>query len=78
MFAGVRRLLAFLLILSSYTFAADRGFDLVFTNYGRIAAIGNLSSAARQQTIDARGRVVAHGFIRRPFQSTVVLHAACG
>lgn len=30
---------------------------------GKIAAIGNLSAAARQRTIDARGQVVAPGFI---------------
>src|SRR5262244_3720283 len=30
---------------------------------GRIAAIGNLSAAPRQRTIDASGRVVAPGFI---------------
>jgi adenine deaminase len=80
--AGVRLLLAFLLILSSCAFAADPGFDLVITNGlivdgtgspwysgdlgirdGRIAAIDNLSGAARKQTIDARGKVVAPGFI---------------
>ena len=30
---------------------------------GRIAAIGNLSAAARKRTVDARGKVVAPGFI---------------
>lgn len=30
---------------------------------GRIAAIGNLSAAARKRTIDAKGKVVAPGFI---------------
>src|SRR5450631_330232 len=30
---------------------------------GRIAAIGNLSSAPRKHTVDAKGRVVAPGFI---------------
>src|SRR5258706_15454206 len=83
-----RRLtLAFLLIDSSFGFAADcmaadSPFDLVITNGhiidgtgspwysgdvgirdGRIAAIGNLSGAARKRTVDAKGKVVAPGFI---------------
>src|SRR5258706_15833370 len=83
-----RRLtLAFLLIDSSFGFAADcmaadSPFDLVITNGhiidgtgspwysgdigirdGRIAAIGNLSGTARKRTVDAKGKVVAPGFI---------------
>src|SRR5713101_6251901 len=30
---------------------------------GKIAAIGNLTGAARKRTVDAKGRVVAPGFI---------------
>lgn len=40
---------------------------------GRIAAIGNLSSAPRKQTIDARGRVVAPGFIDMLGQSEMTI-----
>src|SRR5947199_8163770 len=36
--------------------------DIGISN-GKIAAIGNLSEAARKRTIDARGMVVAPGFI---------------
>ncbi|HEX4038753.1 MAG TPA: D-aminoacylase [Acidobacteriaceae bacterium] len=38
---------------------------------GRIAAIGNLASAARKQTIDAHGQVVAPGFIDMLGQSEI-------
>ena len=40
---------------------------------GRIAAIGNLSAAARQHTIDARGKVVAPGFIDMLGQSEMTI-----
>ena len=40
---------------------------------GRIAAIGNLSAAARKRTIDAAGRVVAPGFIDMLGQSEVTI-----
>jgi dihydroorotase/N-acyl-D-amino-acid deacylase len=40
---------------------------------GRIAAIGNLSGAARKQTIDARGKVVAPGFIDMLGQSEMTI-----
>jgi N-acyl-D-amino-acid deacylase len=40
---------------------------------GRIAAIGNLSGAARKQTIDARGEVVAPGFIDMLGQSEMTI-----
>jgi N-acyl-D-amino-acid deacylase len=40
---------------------------------GRIAAIGNLSASARQQTIDAGGRVVAPGFIDMLGQSELTI-----
>lgn len=40
---------------------------------GRIAAIGNLSRAARQQTIDAQGKVVAPGFIDMLGQSELTI-----
>jgi N-acyl-D-amino-acid deacylase len=40
---------------------------------GRIAAIGNLASAARRQTIDAAGRVVAPGFIDMLGQSEMTM-----
>jgi len=40
---------------------------------GHIAAIGNLSSAARRQTIDAGGRVVAPGFIDMLGQSELTI-----
>jgi N-acyl-D-amino-acid deacylase len=84
--------LAFLLILSTFTFAADLPFDLVITNGhiidgtgspwysgdigirdGRIAAIGNLSGAARKRTVDAKGKVVAPGFIDMLGQSEATI-----
>ena len=40
---------------------------------GRIAAIGNLSGAPRKQTIDARGKVVAPGFIDMLGQSEMTI-----
>jgi len=40
---------------------------------GRIAAIGNLSAAPRKRTIDARGRVVAPGFIDMLGQSETTI-----
>jgi len=40
---------------------------------GRVAAIGNLSGAARKQTIDARGKVVAPGFIDMLGQSEMTM-----
>ena len=40
---------------------------------GHIAAIGNLSDAARKRTIDARGRVVAPGFIDLLGQSEMTI-----
>ena len=40
---------------------------------GRIAAIGNLSGAARKRTVDAKGRVVAPGFIDMLGQSEVTI-----
>ena len=40
---------------------------------GRIAAIGNLSGATRKQTIDARGKVVAPGFIDMLGQSEMTI-----
>jgi len=40
---------------------------------GRIAAIGNLSEAARKRTIDAKGKVVAPGFIDMLGQSEVTI-----
>jgi len=40
---------------------------------GRIAAIGNLSSAARKRTLDAAGRVVAPGFIDMLGQSELTI-----
>jgi N-acyl-D-amino-acid deacylase len=92
MTAGVRLLLAFLMIVSSCAVAADSVYDLVITNGhivdgtgspwysgdvgirdGRIAAIGNLSGAARKQTIDARGKVVAPGFIDMLGQSEMTI-----
>jgi N-acyl-D-amino-acid deacylase len=92
MTAGVRRLLAFLMVVSSCAVAVDSGFDLVITNGhivdgtgspwysgdvgirdGRIAAIGYLSGAARKQTIDARGKVVAPGFIDMLGQSEITI-----
>jgi N-acyl-D-amino-acid deacylase len=40
---------------------------------GRIAAIGNLSSAARNSTVDVRGKVVAPGFIDMLGQSELTI-----
>jgi N-acyl-D-amino-acid deacylase len=40
---------------------------------GRIAAIGNLSAAARQRTVDAKGKVVAPGFIDMLGQSEMTI-----
>ncbi len=40
---------------------------------GRIAAIGNLSAAARKRTIDAKGKVVAPGFIDMLGQSDTTI-----
>ena len=40
---------------------------------GRVAAIGNLSGAPRKQTIDARGSVVAPGFIDMLGQSETTI-----
>ncbi|MFZ1917111.1 MAG: D-aminoacylase [Terriglobales bacterium] len=40
---------------------------------GRIAAIGNLSEATRKRTIDAKGKVVAPGFIDMLGQSEVTI-----
>jgi N-acyl-D-amino-acid deacylase len=40
---------------------------------GKIAAIGNLSAAARKRTIDARGEVVAPGFIDMLGQSELTI-----
>lgn len=40
---------------------------------GRVAAIGNLSAAARRSTIDARGKVVAPGFIDMLGQSEMTI-----
>src|SRR5215467_11738798 len=40
---------------------------------GKIAAMGNLSSAARQRTIDAAGKVVAPGFIDMLGQSELTI-----
>src|SRR5450631_3122621 len=40
---------------------------------GRIAAIGNLSSAPRKHTVDAKGRVVAPGFIDMLGQSETTI-----
>jgi N-acyl-D-amino-acid deacylase len=93
-----RRLtLAFLLIVPTLAFGADRvvadlPFDLVITNGhiidgtgspwysgdvgirdGRIAAIGNLSAAARKRTVDAKGKVVAPGFIDMLGQSETTI-----
>ena len=90
---ATRRLtLAFLLILSTFAFAADSPFDFVITNGhiidgtgspwysgdigirdGRIAVIGNLSAAARKRTVDARGRVVAPGFVDMLGQSEATI-----
>ena len=90
---ATRRLtLAFLLILSTFAFAADSPFDFVTTNGhiidgtgspwysgdigirdGRIAVIGNLSAAARKRTVDARGRVVAPGFVDMLGQSEATI-----
>ncbi len=90
---ATRRLtLALLLILPSFTFAAELPFDLVITNGhivdgtgspwysgdigirdGRVAAIGNLSAAARKRTVDAHGKVVAPGFIDMLGQSELTI-----
>ena len=90
---ATRRLtLVFLLILSTFAFAADSPFDLVIANGhiidgtgspwysgdigirdGRIAAIGNLSGAARKRTVDAKGKVVAPGFIDMLGQSEATI-----
>ena len=40
---------------------------------GRIAAIGNLSGAARKRTVDAKGKVVAPGFIDMLGQSELTI-----
>src|SRR6202166_3840430 len=40
---------------------------------GRIAAIGNLSGAARKRTVDAKGKVVAPGFIDMLGQSETTI-----
>jgi dihydroorotase/N-acyl-D-amino-acid deacylase len=40
---------------------------------GRIAAIGNLSTAARKRTVDAKGKVVAPGFIDMLGQSETTI-----
>jgi N-acyl-D-amino-acid deacylase len=40
---------------------------------GRVAAIGNLSAAARRRTVDARGKVVAPGFIDMLGQSEMTI-----
>jgi N-acyl-D-amino-acid deacylase len=45
----------------------------VAINAGRIAAIGNLSRAARKRTIDARGMTVAPGFIDMLGQSELTV-----
>jgi N-acyl-D-amino-acid deacylase len=92
MTAFYRLTLALLLILSTFTFAADSPFDLVITNGhivdgtgspwysgdigirdGRIAAIGNLSAAARKRTVDAQDKVVAPGFIDMLGQSETTI-----
>src|SRR5229473_126268 len=92
MTATHRFTLAFLLILSTFAFAADQPFDLVITSGhivdgtgspwysgdigirdGRIAAIGNLSAAARKRTVDAKGKVVAPGFIDMLGQSETTI-----
>src|SRR5208283_5541430 len=40
---------------------------------GRIAAIGNLSAAARKRTLDAEGKVVAPGFVDMLGQSEMTI-----
>jgi N-acyl-D-amino-acid deacylase len=45
----------------------------VAINAGRIAAIGNLSHASRKRTIDARGMIVAPGFIDMLGQSELTV-----
>ena len=40
---------------------------------GRIAAIGDLSGAARQRTVDAKGKIVAPGFIDMLGQSEITI-----
>jgi N-acyl-D-amino-acid deacylase len=87
-----RFVLALLLILSTFGFAADAPFDLVIISGhiidgtgspwysgdigirdGRIAAIGNLSAAPRKRTIDAKGKVVAPGFVDMLGQSELTI-----
>src|SRR5947209_8939406 len=46
--------------------------DIGISN-GKIAAIGNLSEAARKRTIDARGMIVAPGFIDMLGQSEITI-----
>ncbi|HEV2732856.1 MAG TPA: hypothetical protein VGV15_22730, partial [Terriglobales bacterium] len=46
--------------------------DIGISN-GKIATIGNLSNAARKRTIDARGMVVAPGFIDMLGQSETTI-----
>jgi dihydroorotase/N-acyl-D-amino-acid deacylase len=90
---AIRRLmLALLLFVSAFAFAADFPFDLVIVNGhivdgtgspwysgdigirdGRIAAIGNLSAAARKRTVDAKGKVVAPGFVDMLGQSETTI-----
>src|ERR1700735_551703 len=45
----------------------------VAINAGRIAAIGNLSSASRKRTLDAHGMIVAPGFIDMLGQSELTV-----
>src|SRR4030088_3428483 len=40
---------------------------------GRIAAIGNLSAVARKRTVDAKGKVVAPGFVDMLGQSEATI-----
>src|SRR5258708_21956408 len=40
---------------------------------GRIAVMGNLSAAARKRTVDAKGRVVAPGFVDMLGQSEATI-----
>src|SRR5205807_1839515 len=46
---------------------------VLFRSAGRIAAIGNLSAAARKRTVDAKGRVVAPGFVDMLGQSEMTI-----
>lgn len=92
MTATRRFTLAFLLILSTFAFAADPPLDLVINNGhiidgtgspwysgdvgirdGRIAAIGNLSGAARKRTVNAKGKIVAPGFVDMLGQSETTI-----